>query len=67
MIRYELIVCWSDGTWTNLNYIESEKELTREEAEQKYIADMAELYINPPGISYVGIYNEEVMEKEDED
>jgi hypothetical protein len=62
MIEYELIVCWSDGTHTDCYFLKSEKELTREEAEQQFISNMAEDDDfdpnNQPGIKYVGILSE---------
>jgi hypothetical protein len=44
MIRYELIVCWDNGTWSDCVFIQSEKDLTREEAEQKFVS----MYMHDP-------------------
>lgn len=63
MYQYELIICWNDGTHTDCNFLKSDKELTREEAEQQYIKNMAEDENfdpdNQPGIKYIGILNVE--------
>jgi hypothetical protein len=79
MYRYELIVCWSDKSWTDCEYIYSEKDnLTREEAENQFVSTyMAETFAKEKGkrdglvierdIAYVGIYcgPEEVEEGEE--
>jgi hypothetical protein len=61
MYQYELIVCYNDGTWTTMNFIESKKKLTREEAELIWIQKTN----GSTDFTYVGIYHEEFVEGDD--
>jgi hypothetical protein len=77
MFRHELIVCWSDGTWTDCNFTDSNKEMTREEAENQFVSCyITEKFAAEKGkrdgleiekdITYVGILNVEEVENETE-
>ncbi len=65
MYEHELIICWNDGTHTDGSFLKSDKELTREQAEQEYIKNMAsDDDFNPdnqPGIKYIGILNVDII------
>ena len=58
MNKYELIICWADMTWTDGNYLFSEKDnLTREEVEQEFLCH------HPlTDVVYIGIYNIEEID-----